>query len=435
MRAITSLIGVMAAVACTPLFGGAPGAAPSRKPATVTYWGMHSLAAIPRTAELFAAVADRVRGTQAITLQAERPGGELRDKLVTSFAAGDPPDAFGVNSGWTMDSYDKGYCLALDRYIARTREAQDQQFLQGSLYYTKRDGKTFALPADGPAAYNLTYNVNHLRAAGIDPSQAAVRNWMWEDLVKIAQKLHQPTAATPQYALWSPFGFWQFVTWLYTNGGTFWKGDVEGSEPTFNSERGLQALQFNADLRNAHRVLVPPDVTFTPRPWNGLLSGQISIYHGDFSHWAETARQRDFAWDVAPLPKGPQGKRPASQAWYHVDAVAAQSKVPDAAFAFVAFDNGKEGASLWLEYTNRTHPRKDSYESAVWKKIVAEVPANERIPYLASISGPSPAWNTGVVSQAVNKSLVAAFSGTMGARDALRDAEQQLRGAMQTLKK
>lgn len=431
----TGLVGLAAAAGCGPVGGAGDSPTSSRRPETVVFWSMHSLGTIPRTEEEFSALTTRVRDKLAITLKPERPGNELRDKLITSMAANTPPDAFGVNSGWTVDFYDKGYCLALDKYIARMPEVQDRQFLEGSLYYTKRAGKTYALPWDGPAAYNITYNVNHLREAGVDPSPEAVRKWTWDDLVKVAQKLHQPNAAKPRYAFLSPFGFWNFVTWLYTNGGTFWKDNVEGSEPSFNNERGLQALQYNADLNGTYRVLVPADVRFQPRGWSGLFTGEVSMYHGDFSHWAETAQQRDLVWSVAPFPKGPQGKGPASQAWYHVNAVAAQSKVPDAAFALIAFYSGKEGAPIWIEHTSRPHPRKDAFDNTAWKRVITQVPATAHIPYLASVAGPSPAWNTTEVQRAVNTSLTDAFAGKLAPRDALAESDRQLRAAMQTLKR
>jgi multiple sugar transport system substrate-binding protein len=116
------------------------------------------------------------------------------------------------------------------------------------------DNKQYAIPLDiHPLVFY--WNKDMFEAAGLDPEQPPTNR---AEFLEYAEKL--TNADKGEYGFVVPTLWPQqfiFPTVLFQNGGQL--ADVESGEITFNSEAGVEALQFMIDLINKYEVS-PADV-------------------------------------------------------------------------------------------------------------------------------------------------------------------------------
>src|SRR5207244_4432901 len=112
-----------------------------------------------------------------------------------------------------------------------------------------------------------------------------------------------------------------------------------------NTPEAAQLFQTLQDM--VFKSKVAPRSATLPTGFDPWQSGKLAMSMG--GSW-DTLRSRTyigkrFEWDVAPLPKGPTGKRPnspAGGAW----SIAANSKHPNEAWAWVKFLTSKRSDEI-----------------------------------------------------------------------------------------
>ncbi len=146
----------------------------------------------------------------------------------------------------------------------------------------------------------------------------------------------------------------QFATWQYgpeifirQSGGRYL---VDRGLPTERVD--LTALRTHAALEFLYDVAVTnqcqPRAATAPGAGGAVSfrSGRLAMFlYGVFALIDVRDQVRDFDWDVAPLPKGPDGTR-ASLVKPFGYAVSRQSRHPQAAFEFVKWFSGRRGAAI-----------------------------------------------------------------------------------------
>jgi len=147
---------------------------------------------------------------------------------------------------------------------------------------------------------------------------------------------------------------WGFVddwpmwdTWVYDAGGSFTDNVKHPTKWTLASDPDtLKGLQFRADLMNKYKVMLPP-AGLAAMGGSGtsdmFVNGSTAMFLSGLWKTPQFRGIKDFKWDIAMLPKAPNGFRAFSTggSGYGILKTSAHKKE---AWELIKFISGEEGA-------------------------------------------------------------------------------------------
>lgn len=188
-------------------------------------------------------------------------GNAVLEKITANVAAGTPPDVSFIYAQWSVGLGQKGVTVALDDLMARDKTFNKQDFYSDIWEALDYQNKIWAFPQNRhPIA--VFYRTDLFTRYGAAAPQS------WNDFTQLIQRLTH--AAQGQYATDEGAGdgnFWDVVQ--RSNGGTYLAPD--GTTVTWDSNAGLQALQYYADLYQKYTMAPPKSIN------NGFEGGQIAM--------------------------------------------------------------------------------------------------------------------------------------------------------------
>lgn len=346
--------------------------------------------------------------------QAANPHVEI--ELVS--AAGGVPLDIGWMDPWVVVSFAReGLLEDLAPYIAR--EPQQFQDWYPALWDLYRfDEGIYALPQDIQIA-GIFYNVDAYERAGLPlPSEY----WTYEDLSENARRMTVRDGGGDiiRHGFKIPTGRnWVPNVWAY--GGDFVDSWTQPTRFTGNTPETAAALEYWHSLvqfdavqdaqTHAAQGVIPAFMS------NSIAMGLTNtIVFGDFNQIT------DFAWDVAPLPNGPQGRAPFINAigWF----MFSTSPHKDVAWDVLRFFTTQEALRRRVEIIGNVSPSMGVVQTA-WLPSL-EMPANRHLlltdMHLAKSPWPlhSDFWNP------INRESLDVIWGRKPARSALETMEAQV---------
>jgi len=239
------------------------------------------------------------------------PYEDFYQKLTTQIAAGTAPDIWQSDGTKVFGFAQRGAIRDITDYV--TKEINKDE-VNGLEFNKDADGKYWGVP-QGIQVGALFYNKDLFDKAGVSYPTA---DWTWDDLKAAAAKLtldaNGKNADDPAFDKNSvkQFGF----TFFGSSRGAFNILKAYGGgvlDPTMtksiiNSPENKKAVEWIADGMKRRLFPNPADLKAFQSNFKVFLSGasamQIDIYA------ATTAMNgAELNYDVAPLPKGPDGKR------------------------------------------------------------------------------------------------------------------------------
>ena len=239
------------------------------------------------------------------------PYEDFYQKLTTQIAAGTAPDIWQSDGTKVFGFAQRGAIRDITDYV--TKEINKDE-VNGLEFNKDADGKYWGVP-QGIQVGALFYNKDLFDKAGVSYPTA---DWTWDDLKAAAAKLtldaNGKNADDPAFDKNSvkQFGF----TFFGSSRGAFNILKAYGGgvlDPTMtksiiNSPENKKAVEWMADGMKRRLFPNPADLKAFQSNFKVFLSGasamQIDIYA------ATTAMNgAELNYDVAPLPKGPDGKR------------------------------------------------------------------------------------------------------------------------------
>lgn len=211
------------------------------------------------------------------------------------------------------------------------------------------------------------YNLDLFKAAGVaaPPGDWKAPGWTFADFTAAAQRLTADGAGgeRAQYGFANATQPW--FPWLYANGGRqVNEGDTEAM---LHRPEASETYQFLRDLIHRHRVSPPPAEA---RQWptvQSFMNGRAAMVVTAAATGTTSFRLiKEFAWDVAPMPRGPSlsGERRThggGSGWMQ----AARTPNPEEAWALMRHVTGK-AVALALARVGWSPPRRSVGESTVW---------------------------------------------------------------------
>lgn len=138
----------------------------------------------------------------------------------------------------------------------------------------------------------------------------------------------------------------------------------------------------------------------------------------------------DLDFDIMAVPRGPQGTRQATTAWVNMHTLPRTSRNKEAAWAVMALLSSAAVAVRRFEILNSLHPRKDFFESADFKAMIAKIPAHAQQRRIADLGGPYAFIRNAEITRRIMPLLTDAYTNKIPVREALAEAERQANEVM-----
>ncbi len=251
-------------------------------------------------------------------------------KLKTMLSAGTPPDVFAMDAPLYLDYQTRGVLLNLQPYLDKNPDMLKGVYPQTLEAYKTADGM-YGLPRDFQTIV-LFYNKDMFDAAKVAYPTA---DWTYDDLRTAAKALTVVGAdgKTSQFGfysdLWDMELIWSEAIWA--NGGDVISADH--TKTLIGEPNAMKAWQLFHDMMFVDQSW-PTSTVAGEYGGDPFLAGVAAMT--TIGHWAVPGyAEAKFKWDVAPMPKGPNGAATSVNSAGFV--VGKASKNPDAAFEFLKY--------------------------------------------------------------------------------------------------
>ena len=256
--------------------------------------------------------------------------------LEAGATGGSLPDTFWMHSNEIYRYGSNEMLLPLDDYLAESKEAKLENFPDGLNEIYNINGKQFAVPKDFDTI-GLWYNKKMFDEAGIPYPDDT---WDWNKLKEVAKKLTKSDGSQYGFGagLSNQEGYYNFI---YQNGGTVITDDKKSG---YDDPKTVEALDYYFSFV---KEKLSPALTVDKERAEAFQNGQVamSVFGSwNLSGFSANDYIRENA-DVAVLPKGPDGTR-ATIFNGLGNAIAANSKNPDAAWKWVEYLSSKEAQEM-----------------------------------------------------------------------------------------
>jgi len=317
-------------------------------PVTLRYVG--SFAASNQTT--FAGGAQKIvemfneKGTP-IKVEPVMPTNNRNEAALAMISAGDPPDIFHALPRDYHPFANLGALTDISSYLKKDKRAQDVNPM--ILEYWGRGEARYAMPNNwSPQA--IYFNKDLFTKQGLKtPDQYEKEGkWTFDTYLELAQKLTTGTGDTKIYgAPWTANAMDIQLAFIWPMGGDMFNKDF--TEVVLDTPDALNAIQFQADLTSKYSVSFDDDV-MKVTGWRGI-GGAISAGRGAIEIMTTDVVgmlvPTTFEKGMAPMPKGKSGRIVRG------NPIGAHlmkgGKNPDAAWEFLTFMSGPDGAKLMLE--------------------------------------------------------------------------------------
>ncbi|MBN1348987.1 extracellular solute-binding protein [candidate division KSB1 bacterium] len=275
-------------------------------------------------------------------------------KVDTMISSGVSPDILNIGHDRVAYYLEVGALADLTPFIRDDPQLQRDLQAGGDFYEImvepfKTSDKIYMIPT-WYTPFFIYYNKNLFDKYNIPyPDE----NWSWRDLREKAIALTHDTNGDGQpdeFGL--HFAQWQhgIETFIMQNNGKIFSDD--GERVDIENPKTVEALQFLYDLKFKDKVC--PSQFATPGVSAGVafVQGRIGMFGpwGVFSIVDFREQITDFEWDVAVLPRGPDGTRAGINA-PSAFGVSSQCENKREAFEFVKFISSKQGMEIIAKWS------------------------------------------------------------------------------------
>ncbi len=325
-----------------------------------------------------------------IKVRFETVAGEYPTVMLAKLSAGDPPDLFYVQQGYSQDWIDQGVLQELSG-LAAERGFDTSKFVAGYLEpFVGQDGKIYGFPKDS-SILAMQANTDLLTKAGVAGIPATT-----DELVAAADKLKASGVKTP---MCFAAEFARAGAFVRAFGG--WPLSDDKSQAAFDSPEARAGLTFYLDQIKNGNAGRPVDIGVD---WCGQALGEAKAAIAFEGNWVQgymKANFPDVKYDVAPIPKAQQQATLSFTAAY---GIGVDSKNKDASWVLLTYLTGQEGMQEWVN-GGLVLPSRTDVTGPDDKKVYSD---SSQFAYPGE--GLLPGWSN--INKAFNDSLVAAIEGS-----------------------
>lgn len=228
------------------------------------------------------------------------------ERLLTLFSAGEAPDIFYHSFSGLAEMIEQGMIEPLDEYIAQDEDFSLDDLISQDLVYNY-NGSVYGW-TNGGSPYMLFYNKSMFDAAGLEyPTD----EWTYSDLAEAASKLN----ITDDAGNITTYGFqcdeyirlWLSIFW--SNGGVLFDNEVTPTECLFNSEAGIKATKYMADLVQTFGCAPAPGNTGALSYREAFMNGKAAMVTDGSWQGSQYRSALGDDMGIAMMPLGDSGER------------------------------------------------------------------------------------------------------------------------------
>lgn len=310
------------------------------------------------------------------------------EQIATRLLSSDPPAVIMSARVQTYQYASEGRLQPLSPYLEAAGIDVYDVFYESEINNQMLNGEVWALPmptAGGNTSF-FFYNKDLVAQAGLDPE---VGPQTWDDMITLAEGVNKMDARGIEVIATMPFGpdiNSAFASWLSSNGGQYLSDD--GRQVLFNSERGVETLQWLVDYTNNYFGGLENMLDFFQDTDDN--SADFPFYQDTMALWFGNTSQFNIikTWDpdmYNDTDRWGVGLRPYNSAhpeavsagvsglaftWGYVIPAALPDDVKEAAFKWIAFlATDPEGGCEFVLAQQRPSPVRSCNENPVYSDI------------------------------------------------------------------
>jgi multiple sugar transport system substrate-binding protein len=262
-------------------------------------------------------------------------------EMVLAFLKGRGPDVIFVEVNNFAEFFHQRILEPLDSYV-KTDHLDFSDFYPAVLDRFTSKGQTYVLPRDTAPWCLVYYNKSAFDEANVPYPKD---DWNWDQFVETALKV-QKKSQSGEVLRWGLIDDKLLPSaWIFSAGGSFADDVHQPTRWTFAVDPlTLKGIQFRYDLIHKYKVSLAPSkiAGFTESEGSDMFRfGSAAMYLSGLK-WTPHFREiTNFKWDVAMLPKGPDGDRAFATGGSGY-AITRQSKNKEIAWKLVKYLTGEE---------------------------------------------------------------------------------------------
>jgi multiple sugar transport system substrate-binding protein len=313
---------------------------------------------------------------------------DLIARLSTSIAGGSPPDLFLMNYRFYGQFAARGALEPLGSYVEDSDTLSLDDFYPQAVDAFRWDGEVTCLPQN-ISSLVVYYNKDLFARFGVP---LPTDGMPWTQLVSRAQQLTRDAdgnvvqAADPDlpqantanaaiHGLGVEPSLIRIAPFVWSNGAELVDDETNPTRFTLDTDEAKIALQLFFDLRSRFGV-VPSDTEVEAEDDESrFLNGRLGMFLESRRLVPTLRESATFDWDVAALPVLQQ---PATILHSDAYCMTKGSKAKDAAWRFVEYALGTEGATI-IAKTGRTVPSLRSVAESSAFLDPSKKPANSKV--------------------------------------------------------
>ena len=273
---------------------------------------------------------------------------DLLARLSTSFAGGTPPDLFLLNYRYYGQFASRGVLEPVEERVGSSDVFEEGDFYEQALEAFRFDDTLTCLPQN-ISSLVVYYNKDLFEQAGVAEPEAG---WKWGDMIAAAKKLTTNTGGEKVYGLGVEPVVIRLAPFVWSAGGELVNDDENPTQFTLDTPEAQDAMADFFELGFVDEVIPSEEEVESEDLETRFMNGRLAMLLESRRATPTFRTIENFDWDVAPLP---QHEEPASI--LHADGycMTKASKNKDAAWSFLEYALGPEGAPIVAE-SGRTVP-------------------------------------------------------------------------------
>ncbi|GAB2566681.1 ABC transporter substrate-binding protein [Gracilibacillus alcaliphilus] len=271
------------------------------------------------------------------------PWGDIWTKNLAAVAAGDPPDVIINDINTVKQRAVNNQVENITEYLDEGMESEFYPELWNAAVY---EDDIYAVPFNTDTRI-FFWNKDMFEAAGLDPEQPPAT---WAELEEYAELLDDEDGGRYHTIGFLPnYGISQDIWMMNATGQGFW--DFETSEPTLESDKAVEALNWARDFESRYglNVIQGFEADFGNQQANPFVAGKLAMaIHTPTGMYTQL---RDYGEDinfgVAPFPEMEEGNGHTTWGGGFVAEVPYGAENPEASVEFIKYLTGPEAQEYW----------------------------------------------------------------------------------------
>jgi multiple sugar transport system substrate-binding protein len=269
---------------------------------------------------------------------------DLIARLGTSFSGGTPPDLFLLNYRFYGQFAARGVLEPIESRVDDSKVFQQEDFYEPAMNAFRFNDTLTCLPQN-ISSLVVYYNKDLFKEAGVaEPA----KGWKWADMVAAAKKLKKGDVE----GIGVEASLIRVAPFVWSNGGEVVDAGDKPTRFTLDTPEAQEAMTEFFNLHTVHDVVPGDEEVEAEDDETRFQNGRLAMVLSSRRATPTFRTITKFDWDIAALP---QHEEPAGILHSDAYCMTKASKNKDAAWGFMEFALGPEGAPV-VARSGRTVP-------------------------------------------------------------------------------